>query len=282
MSRVVQVGLVLLLLGGAGFLASGYAMARRVRAYYDAVPPPEHLFVPVNGRSFEAFGRPVKLEDAKTADGTHALRVRFGERELLVPVTAPVAPLPDLEGYNEWLEVLAFGPMEAGRVLLNPEAGGDATAVGGAGAAGGAGGAGGARLVIVKRNAAPGFEDDPGGLVARSRWTFDYIELKPDGDFATKRMQFRNRRGELPALKDDPTAAVLPIEERSWEWQAALYVIPKLHISNYRYKVDAISGSPEHEGMGWTLPAAGVSVLVLTIGAGMVASGFVRPRARQG
>jgi hypothetical protein len=263
MTRPSQIGLALCLLCGVAFVTSGWFMARRVRDYYDAVPPPSHLFVNVSARTFEAFGKPVRLTDAQTDGDTPALRVEFADRSLLLPVHPPTAPLPDLEGYNEWLEVLAFAPMTDGRVKL------DEAAL--------LRGEPGARLVIVKRNAAPGFEDDPGGLVARTRWTFDFVELTPAGDITTRRMQFRNRRGELPALKDDPAAAVAPIEERSWEWQAALFTIPKLHISSYRYKTDAVDGSDQHPGMGWTLPVAGFSALGLTLSLALFASGYVRP-----
>ena len=258
MPRALHLGLVLTLVGVAGFLVSGYAMARRVRAYYDAAPPPQHLLVPVAGRDFTAFGHPVRLTDATTDTGHPALRIEYAGHTDLIPVHPPAAPLPTLDGYSEWLALLAFAPMADGRVRL------DEAAL--------ARGEPGARLVLVKRNAAPGFEDDPGGLVARTRWTFDFVEFLPDGTLSAKRMQFRNRRGVLPAQQDDPATKVQPIEERSWEWQAALYAIPKLHISNYRYKTDAVSG------VGWTLPAAGFSVLILTAGAALLASTRVRPR----
>jgi len=246
----------------ATFVSSGYFMAHRVRAYYDAVPPPQHLFKQFYIREFQAFGRPTKFSDDTTPQGATAMRIDYGDQSIVVPVHPPAAPnFSELSAYNEWLAVLAFAPMFEGRVKADPETG--ATDV---------------RLVLAKRNPAPGQEDEPGGLVGRKLWTFDFVELLPEGGFATKRMQFRDRRGKLPALEADPASGVVAIEERSWEFQAALYTIPKLHISNYRYKIGAVQGSGQHEGMGWTPPASAVSVLGVVIGCGLMMGGRAAPR----
>jgi hypothetical protein len=261
-SVVPQLGLALAVVSAGVFLVSGYFMAQRVQAYYRAEPPPQFLLTQTRERSFTAFARPVKIDDDTTPDGRRALRIRFGDAELLLPVHAGAPNVPHLGAYDEWLAVLAFQPMVAGQVKVDVA---DPASAG--------------RLVLIKRNAAPGFEeDDPAGLVGRKLWTFDLIEFKSDGTLSQRLLQFRDRRGRLPALDADPKSPVESIQERSWEWQAALFAIPKLYISSYRYRTDAVNGNPENEGMGWTLPAAGVSVLAGTAGIALFLSGFVRRR----
>lgn len=239
------------------FVLSGFFMAKRVEAYYEAVPPPQHLFKRFYIREFPAFGRTVTLTDATTPDGKSALRIRSGDQETLLPVHPPKArDFKDLSSYDEWLAVLAFAPMAEGRVDVDPATG--RTDV---------------RLAVVKRNAAPGQEDDPIGLVGRKLWTFDVVEILADGGFAQRRMQFRDRQGNVPALEADPASVVVPIEERTWEFQAALFAIPKLHISRYRYTTDAVQGSAGHDGIGWTLPAAAFSMLGVVVGCGLMMAG---------
>ena len=118
-----------------------------------------------------------------------------------------------------------------------------------------------------------------GGSINRKQWTFEIVEFTNDGDILPIRtVQFQStdrRTGELylPASRDNPASTIEPIAERSWEFQAVLYAIPKLQIANYRYKTDAVSGSRNAPGMGWTLPAAAYSMIVAIVGAIMLAVG---------
>ncbi|MFN0012687.1 MAG: hypothetical protein ACKVS8_13700 [Phycisphaerales bacterium] len=244
MNATAKAGLLLVIVSGVVFVASVWVMAQRVSGHNLAEPPSTYLFTPVWTRAFTAFGKPVTLTDDTDADGNHVLRVKFGDSERLVRVHRPPAVgRPELDAYQEWLSLLAFAPMTEGRVVVVP-------------------GEPDARLVIVWRIAAPGQDDAMGGLKDRNRWTFGLVEFQPDGTLSERLVQFPDKRGtgKLRFISDEISARVEPIAQRSWEWQAALFVIPKLHISNYRYNSDAV------ESMGWTLPGAGLSMLGALIG----------------
>jgi hypothetical protein len=246
------------------FVASCVFMAQRISAFYRAEPPLQYIFKPIFKRQFPLWGRPVRLVDSTLNDGGAALHIHYGDQSLLLPVHAPVVPnVAELGAYREWLAVTTFAPLTAGEVDMDLERN-QAKAF---------------RVVLVKRNAAPGHDDRMGGLVGRKEWTFDIVEFMPDGTLARKRMQFPSVRygtGQtyLPALEADPSAGVEPIAERSWEWQAALLAIPKLHLSNYKFRHTAVSA------MGWTLPGAGFSMLGVIAGFGFWRGGLiVRPRS---
>lgn len=256
MNPTARAGLFLAILSGITFIASGWFMAVRIGDYYKSEPPPKHLFKRITLRDLTAFGRPVSLTDAADESGHHALRVRYGEVERLVPVHAPpVSGRPLLDAYDEWLSLLAFAPMTDGRADVGPDAPD-------------------ARLILVWRIAAPGMDDPMGALKDRNRWTFGLIEFQRDGTLAERLLQFPDKRGtgKLKFISDSVSARVEPIAQRSWEWQAALFVIPRLHISNYRFNTDATTA------MGWTLPVAGFSMLGALVGTMMFAVGIV-PRA---
>ncbi len=262
MNRAAASGLALALVSAVAFVACGWFMAGRITRYYKDTPPPAYKFEPVMGRSFTAFGHPADLTDTVDAQGNHALRVRYGAADTLVRVhKPPVVGRPQLDAYQGWLSLLAFGPLTDGKLDLARES---------------------ARLVLVWRNAAPGHDDAMGGLVDRNRWTFGVLEFNRDGTLSERLLQFPMKRGtgldsagkpRLADISPEVTARVQPIMQRTWEWQAALFVIPKLHISNYRYTADATTA------LGWTLPAAGFSMLGVLVGV-MILGVVATPRAR--
>lgn len=257
MNSTARAGLFLALVSGAAFIASGWFMAARISDYYKAQPPPQHLFKPILTRDLTVFGRPATFTDTTDASGSHALRVRYGDLERLITLHAPpVSGRPLLDAYNEWLSLLAFAPLANGRVAVAPDEPD-------------------ARLVLVWRIAAPGQDDPMGGLKDRNRWTFGLLEFQRDGTLSERLLQFPDKRGtgKLQFVSEAVSARVEAIQQRSWEWQAALFVIPRLHISNYRYNTDATSA------MGWTLPATGFSMLGVLVGVMMFGVGIV-PRTR--
>lgn len=239
---------------GGVFAFAGVSMGQRVRAYYEAVPPPRHVFRQILQREFAAFGHPLKLSDAQTPDGAPALRIEYAGQRSLLPVDAPVAPgVEDLGAYTERLALLAFAPTERGRLPADLS---DAEQ---------------ARLVLVSRRAAPGRDDDMAALVGLRLSTFDVIEFKPDGTLDGRRMQIQVRDRQtggwkLPAREADPATDVIAIEPRSWEFQAALFALPKSHNSYFRFEQDAVRGSGGVPGMGWTLPTAAFSALGVMVG----------------
>ncbi|MGQ0628055.1 MAG: hypothetical protein ACT4PL_08150 [Phycisphaerales bacterium] len=268
--RLARLGLALLFICGLATAFSVWSMSRRVNDFYAAAPPAQVAMQPVTSRAFEPFGHPLALVDDRLPDGRSALRVEYAGRTLLLPVHPPkvrVADVPpekaaklDLGVYDEWVALLAFLPVREGSVVLEK-------------------GERFGRLVLVKRNTAPGYDDDMGGTVNRKRWTFDFLEFLPSGDLAPLRtLQFpstdyRTGKPYLPALRDDPKSTVAPIEERSWEFQAALFAIPKLQIANYRFRTDAFAGTADVRGMGWTLPVAGFSIIGFMLGIVLTALG---------
>ncbi len=247
--RTISLGIALTITSVLIFVASVLFMSWRVAEHHRSAPPPEYLFKSITRRSFEVWGRPLNLTDV-TVDGEHALHIRYGDRELDLPVHHPkVSGMPELDAYEEWLALTAFSPLDKGEVPLDLS-GAQARDF---------------RLVIVKRNPAPGHDDEMGGLVGRKLWTFDLVEFLPSGDITQRRVQFPaveygTGKKYLPALRADPSAKVEPIAERSWEFQAALLAIPRLYISTYRYRDTSV------QAMGWTLPAAGFSMMGVVCG----------------
>lgn len=242
--RSILLGRALTGLSLVVFVTSAAFMAFRVAEYYRLNPPPRHIFERITDRHFKLWDRPVAITDAATPEGASALRIAYGERELLLPVHPPKATVEkELGAYDDWVAVAAFAPLKEGRVALDMTKPGNDV-----------------RVVIINRHAAPGHDDDMGGLVGRKKWTFEMVELLPSGDITRRTLQFpayKYTTGEkyLPIHQTDPTAAVEPIEERSWEFQAALLTIPKLHISNYRYRTTGVNA------MGWTLPGTGLGMM---------------------
>lgn len=254
-SRNYRAGLAITIGCGVLFLASVGAMALRIRDYYQASPPPQFYFRPTLDRSFTIRDRRVDITDEKTPDGRPAVRVKYGDQEQVLPIASPpLSGFKDLSVYEESLRVLAFAPLKQGQVDFD-----ERTSP--------------VRFIVVSRTPAPGHETEPAGLVGTKLWTFEIVEFMPDGSLPRRTVQFRDRKGNLPAAKADPASQVEPIEERSWEWQAALWAMPKLYASRYKYKVDAVTA------MGWTLPGAGFGMLGVMIGAGLLMAARIERQA---
>lgn len=279
----MRLGLPITLIAAAAMGVCVFLMAQRVRAFYDAQPAAQWHFQQSQSRTFTFKGRTVDLQDARMADGSPALRLRYGDVEQLIPTGAPlIENLPELDGYRERVAVVSFAPMDRGDIKVDWFTGQ------------------GVRLAIVSRSTA-GYDQDTWGAVRVKDWWFDVYELTDDGRVVRRAMQFPDRRGRLPANEEAkaraasgesrvasgadeanapaPLKVVEEIKERSWEWQAALYAIPQTQISRYRFKNDAITGVEGVEGMRWTLPAAGVSAMVMV--GGFVLMGFERVGRRR-
>jgi hypothetical protein len=263
-----RVGVGLIVLGAAAAVGGAYAMSQRVEQFNSALPGLFH-FQTEDKRSFVFKSQPVKITDAQVGVPDNAtgpgLRLSFGDQQVTFAVHPPVVPdHKDLSVYDEWVRVVAFTPVEGGRIEADKYS--DQ----------------GWRLAVVNRQTAPGYDQETHGSVRVRNWTFELYELAVDDagkaqPIKRRVVQFRDRRGRLPAEVDarrelakagkpDPgpdvrLTDVEPIEERSWEWQAALFTVPKAHISRYRFRTDAVDGSDDAPGMGWTLPVTGFGVL---------------------
>lgn len=266
MPRGGVLGWSIISLFGAALGVSVAFMAVRVRAYNRVQPPAQWHFEQYQARTFPFQGREVDVQDAKMEDGTPALRVRYGSLVRLIPVMRPLLEsLGDLGGYEESVAVLAFAPVRLGKIEVNWRSGE------------------GVRLVIVARSTA-GYSAETWGGVRVKDWWFDLYELRADGTIVQSRGQFPDSRGRLPALLPGGAGAspggvpITMLRERSWEWQAALFAVPRAQVSRYRFKTDAVGGTPDAAGMGWTLPAAGVSAMGVVLGVLLVGSASVARR----
>lgn len=265
---------------------SGSAMARRVAEWNQRNDTPEHPGSYHFERNVDwrpeiraARFKDATLEfeetfvDAGSAEGggeavrRPAIVMRWGvsgaeptRREFPV-IAAPARGFKDMSSYEESFAVLTFVPVVQGQRLDNePER---------------------VRLVVVSRRT----DYDPAtwGAVRVKEWWFEFVELLPGGKLGPVRlMQFpapRDPQGRAAALIPDPQTGVVSnpavetIQERSWEWTAALHAVPKGQISRLRFKATAVSA------MGWTLPTAGFAILGTLVTGAMLVGGRLGRRA---
>lgn len=280
MNRTVRMGTAILAVSLAGASVATYFMAQRIRGFNEGLPD-QFLFKAEDARDFVAFGHKVHVEDATIDDGagrsSAAIRLDYGSSSVTVPVIAPkVKGYKDLSAYEESFRILSFAPIKAGKADIRPFSDENW------------------RAVMIARETRPGFDQDTWGEVRVKDWTWLLYELKPDGTITPPRtIQFRDRKGRSPseiyardelknAGKEAPPlpeqggprlTSVEPIDERSWEWQAALFTLPKMQLSRYRYRTDGVGS------MGWTFGASGMSVLGIMLGSGLIMAGKVsKPR----
>lgn len=282
MNRPTTTALAILSVSLVGAAVSTYFMSKRVAAFNATLPDP-FLFKAESRRTLGAFGRAVKIEDATLESeggaARAAIKVTYGESSVTIPVIAPKVPnFKDLSAYEDSFRVLSFAPIVNGKADIDPF--GDKNW----------------RAVVVARQTRPGYDQDTWGEVRVKDWSWQIYELCRDGTISGPRLvQYRDRKGRTPAevyAREQLAAtgqpvpplpeqggprltSVEPIDERTWEWQAALFATPKMQISRYRYRTDAVDGTAHKveggaPGMGWTFPAAGFSVLGIMLGSGLL------------
>lgn len=277
MKRATAIGAALI---GVSLLVTAVAsieMARRAAAFNEKLPTPFVFQKPWNlSRDIQFASRTITLRDALLDDGQSAITVRYGDQEKIVPVKEPkVRNHPDLGPYEERLAVLAFVPTREGaKVTIDPA---DERV----------------QAVMVVRRTSDEFAGTPWADVRVKDWVFDLYEFRRDGELAgPRRMQFRDRRGRIPAEQyaaEDLRARGLPvpegkltevegIEERSWEWQACLFVVPKMQVSRYRYRNDAVDGTDQVAGFGWTFAGAGLGMIGVMGGIAVVMASQIAKR----
>ncbi len=249
-------------------VASSLLLAQRVRAYNQQAVGSIYAYVQVHNPSFEFHGRPVRLTETTDDQGDPLLSVVYGSDELVIPVAVETRQrLPDFFArHADWMRMVFFAD-RAG--LTMPEfqarvARGEVPA----------------RLVIVTRTP---FGADPAkegafGLdqgrnqssaeVRRDRWLFDFYELDPAGGFIVHQpLRFPEsgasllRRQNNAKLRGEPIPDREPgeLEERTWQYGAALKVMPRPPAITFENQA--------LRAAGWTLPVASASVLVLLFAA---------------
>lgn len=227
-------------------VVSVWSMAQRVDEYYRETDRRDYLFHPVDTREFIFSERPVKVADATTPGhgaGDQTVIITYGDAELRLPATiAPGSPqLPDLKRHLDWLQVFRFA--ERGRVYVKEFDRQIKT------------GQIREHLVAIVRTPPAGSDHPAPGEILREEWAFDFYEFNPQGGFDHERLSF-------PRARKEPKPGQLV--EGTWEFKAALLMMPKLGAPSPRFTGDALPA------MGWTLPAAGVSGLVLTLSAALL------------
>jgi hypothetical protein len=174
--------------------------------------------------------------------GDQTVVVRYGDRELRVPATiVPASPrLPDLVRHRDWLQVFRFA--ERGHASIHEFESGIRT------------GHIRDRLAMVVRIPPPGNDRPAPGEVFRKDWSFDLYELRPDGGFDHERLAFPKGRRTQPG----------ELVEGTWEFYAAMLTMPTLGKPSPKFTGDSLPA------MGWTLPVAGFSGLLLTFTAALL------------
>lgn len=232
----------------AVLLASVWAMAQRVAAFNASPGRRAWAFRPVDLRAFTYAGKPVRIVDGVDDAGKVVVTIEYGDERLVLPATIPPGSeqLPGLTRHQDWLKVLRFTErgqrsMEEVQRLVER---GELTD----------------RLVAVVRR--PKAEDERTlGQGWRKQWAFDFHEFRPEGGFSRESLDYPSGR-----TIDKPKPGQL--REGTWEFEAALFVMPPLGKPNPKFTADAL------HAMGWTLPAAAFAglgflgaALVLLIGA---------------
>lgn len=249
MTRPRAITGLLVVLGAAVMAVSVGSMIGRITRYYDKVGQSLPVFSTIDQREFDFHGLHVAIADVPDPGAGETVVVRFGPTELrLSPTVEPrSAQVPGLARHEEWLKVLRF--VEQGRTPpaeLNAQlAHGEVKE----------------RLVIVVRDPRRALDGTAHGLGSPADSTFDLHELLPDGTIRSARYGFplSRRAAQAASASEAPVAGIPPLQEGTWQYYAALMTIPRSSRPTPAFTRDAV------RSMGWTLPAAAFSGLLLTL-----------------
>ena len=253
-------------LSAAVFSLAVWAMGTRIAEFNRHANFIRFHAEPVISREFRLEGWPQgRLTDrTETVDGIERsfLELDYAGKSTLIPVkTPPAKDVPNLSVYDEWAKVLGFNEM------ASSSSGGESQPVSGS-----------TRLWIITRTTPPGYDENTWGSVRRSEWVFTFYELRRDGSVTIDRRRWpRGYKGEkllqamAAAHNAKPTedsaryaelAKIPVLKERSAEYYAAMFVIPKINMPQYKFEDTAL----RFNVLGWTVPAAGFAVLGMLYG----------------
>ncbi|MCC6659612.1 MAG: hypothetical protein IT437_01875 [Phycisphaerales bacterium] len=221
---------------------SVWRMASRVSAYYEATGHRLYVFREVQDRAFRFAGRPVTIADTDNPPG---VIVRYGDRELPIPATREPKSiqLPGLARHADWLRVLRFA--ERDRMTSDElERAIDEGRVAD-------------RLVIVVLDPRRWADGRPLGEGQATDALFTLHELVPDGSIRTEQYSFP--LSARAAAAKPPAWGPKPLPEDTWQYYASLWLMPRGSKPTPRFTTDAV------RSLGWTLPTAAFSGLVLTL-----------------
>jgi len=230
---------------------SAVSMGSRVSAYYKQNPPIRFAFMPVGLTEFGFVNRPVRVEDAVVKDeatggDVPAIRIMYGDDSITLRASIPGHPqLPLFARHEDWFRVLRFADATGTSIdgMLGRIRAGEVPD----------------RLVIVTRTPRLGpragaTETDAASEREQKRrdWMFDFWEFKSGGGFEHQQLNF-------PTTKRYQEARAGELREDTWQWQAALQVMPAGTAPKYKFTNDGL------RAMGWTLPATSGSILALLV-----------------
>ena len=133
------------------------------------------------------------------------------------------------------------------------------------------------RLIIAARYPAEGFDPESWGLVRRQDWPYAFIELHTNPDHNPPITLDRATYRQLEdAVAPGPYSKPVDLTEeqfetRRWQHAAMLQVTPD---TLYRARDKQVLAGME--AMGWTWPVAGLSVMGIIIGFGIIVTAGVR------
>lgn len=239
------------LVAGLSMVVSAALMARRVAAFHRDNRREVFAFQAISSPDFSYAGRTVTI--ASEGEGPRLrVVVRYGDEKLsLTPSLPSDTRLPGLAAHQDWLRVLRFASA-TGTTLDALRARMDAGEVRD-------------RLVIVTRSPEPGAEPSSWSEVNPRGWKFDFYEFLPSGDWAHERLAFPVKRRANLRTGEVPEAPADELKENTWQFQAALMVMPPARGPSPQFSNDGL------HAMGWTLPATSLSMLTL-LGAVIVAA----------
>jgi hypothetical protein len=241
------------------------ALAVRISNYNELNPRRAPYFQSIGVSAFDYRDRPVTIADATDAAGNDVVRVTYGQDIATIDVGVPnPLDLPGLARHADWLGVFLVGEPQGRTYAEFQQAIADGSVI--------------PRLVLVSRHLNPGVDDSAFNLdidensreygeTMRNRWTFGFLELLPGGGFRqwTRTYPESERafegRTQAAILKGEPPPERDPdqLEEDSWEWYAALHVIPEGKAPNRTFRNGALTNA------GWAFPVAALGVLGLIV-----------------
>jgi len=246
-------------------LWGGWTLAQRIAAFNRTNPHEAPYFLPVEATEFDYLGTRVSVSDDIDDEGHGEVRVRYGDDLAAIPVGVPnTLDLPGLARHADWLGIYLVGEPQGREYEEFRAAVLDGEII--------------PRLVFISRKLNPGVDNSAFnfdidrdsreyGETMRKRWTFGFLELLPDGGFRqwTRKYPESQRsfegRTQAAILKGDPPPSRDPDElaEDTWEWYAAMQVIPAGKAPNTSFRNSALANS------GWAFPVAAVGILGLIV-----------------
>lgn len=259
MNRLRLIGLLLTLASTIGLIASIPAMADRLSHRDLGVV---WFNEPITDPEFRFHGEQVRIltlaGDEAGAQGRLEIHWRDETRSFEIEEGMRDDPrLPGLLRHDDWLRVLVMAQGARSEQELT---------------AGLADGTIHARLIVVMRLPAAGFDPGSWGSVRRKEWRYRFVELLPrevSPDRAFDLME--STYAELDPLGDPKYLKQSGRAHEAWKYAAMQQVTPATLIRSKSRPIDDAM-----QAMGWTWTVAGLSVMGLVVGVVMMAISRVK------